>query len=90
MVQNTPLTITDTPLLSTAEARTVMPPLHKHTEIHYTQTGSPCLDKALLASDLWYEKKVCSEKLPIPHPDRTNSTGCQAECCYGQGKLPQA
>ena len=46
------------------------PPLHKHQESEESdgQTGSRCLDNAVLARDTEYQKKACPENLPIPHP----------------------
>ena len=46
------------------------PPLRKHQESQESdgQTGSWCLDKAVLARDARYQKNTCPENLPIPHP----------------------
>ena len=37
------------------------PPLHKHQESQENdgQTGSRCLDKAVLLHDTWYQKNAC-------------------------------
>ena len=46
------------------------PPLRKHQESQESdgQTGSWCLDKAVLARDAQYQKNTCPKNLPIPHP----------------------
>ena len=48
----------------------IPPPFGKHQESQASdgQTGSWCLDKAVLASDSRYQKKACPENVPIPHP----------------------
>ena len=38
----------------------------------HDQTGSWCLDKAVLVCDTRYQKNTCPENLPIPHPKHNN------------------
>ena len=55
--------------LSVYGASTTPPPLCKHQESQESdgQTGSWCLDKAVLASNAQYQKNACPKNLPIPH-----------------------
>ena len=41
---------------------------HQESQENDGQTGSWCLDKAVLARDARHQKNACPENLPIPHP----------------------
>ena len=60
------------PLLLRCTAVLIPPPpnLHKHQESQESdgQTGSWCLDKAVLAHNARYQKNTCPKNRPIPHP----------------------
>ena len=54
------------PALCRVVACIIPPPLHQHAETEEIngQTGSPCLDKAVLARHTQYQKNACRETCP--------------------------
>ena len=71
---------------------TPLPPLHKHQEnqADHGQTGSRCLDKAVLAGNTRYQKNVCHRKPAHASPKhRAQGNQCPVTQLLHQGTRKQ-